>query len=78
MQTRRLLAFCGARLDYWLMFNLDSTEAPGPFLSSYFPDRQPQEVLVRVTVLLQVQDLALPIIKLHEIHAGPFLLLMSL
>lgn len=70
IQLRRMFAFFAARLR----FNLFSTSTPpGPFLQNSFQVVSLQPALMLGVIPLQQQDLALPLVELHEIHLCPIL-----
>ena len=78
MQARRLwCAFCAARVHYWLMFTLESTRTLRSLSVKLLCRQSASARTAHRAVLPQVQDLALPIVKLHEIPAGSFLQLVD-
>lgn len=73
MQPRIPSAFFAERMHSWLMFNLASTTIPSPFLSTCFSAGQLPEHTGAWGFLSQVQEMALPFVKLHEVCISPFL-----
>ncbi|KAK4824889.1 hypothetical protein QYF61_021129 [Mycteria americana] len=77
-RTRIQLAFWAASAHCWLMSNFSSIIVPKSFSAGLLSiPASPQSVQILVIALTQVQDLALGLVELHEVHRGPLLKLVK-